>query len=356
MASPAPCTLPRTHSDIVEHHGTFPQDKMLGATNGAIAPQTMASRSPLSQSKKRKLDHEHHDHGSPRKTYQRKKTKAPAEELGGSEKVPAAVGFSPRKSRKNVAIEEPVEKRLRAFRKHAPRTFLERLDRVRTQRMYLIDRTRRMSADGTHQEEVFDIAGTTGNIYSVNITKAPSCTCPDNVKGNQCKHIVYVLVHVLKTPEHLSYQLAFLSTELQTIFAGAPTTPQSLGRTSATASAPGKRRPVEGDCPVCVMEFEAGEDIVWCRASCGNNIHRQCFETWARSKPGEVRCVYCRTPWSRQGSEEVLKRARETGEKNADGYVNITTELGLSGERDMSSYHPFWVRQRYGFRDYDYEC
>ena len=100
-------------------------------------------------------------------------------------------------------------------------------------------------------EEQVDIAGTTGNIYTVIIGKEPSCTCPDARKGNQCKHIVYVrdifdsipnpksfavvihppkativiktyvnltemahhqvLYNVLKAPEHLQYQLALLS-------------------------------------------------------------------------------------------------------------------------------------------------
>lgn len=64
----------------------------------------------------------------------------------------------PRKS------ESPKEKRLRVFRKHAPQSYLERLDRIRSQRMFLIDRERKPSGDRSH-EEVFDIAGTTGNIY-----------------------------------------------------------------------------------------------------------------------------------------------------------------------------------------------
>lgn len=35
------------------------------------------------------------------------------------------------------------------------------------------------------------MAGTTGNLYTVTIGKVPSCSCPDNQKGNQCKHICY---------------------------------------------------------------------------------------------------------------------------------------------------------------------
>src|SRR4051812_38629473 len=75
------------------------------------------------------------------------------------------------------------EKRLKRFRLKAPLSYLERLGRVKTQRMFLIDRNRTTSADGMHEEEVFDIAGTTGNVYQVTITKLPTCSCPDSVKG-----------------------------------------------------------------------------------------------------------------------------------------------------------------------------
>lgn len=85
----------------------------------------------------------------------------------------------------------------------------------------------------------FDIVGSTGNLYKTIIGKVPSCDCPDGLKGNQCKHICYgmcsrpgalffqstptylfglfllmacqVLLHALKAPGHLQYQLAFLS-------------------------------------------------------------------------------------------------------------------------------------------------
>lgn len=113
------------------------------------------------------------------------------------------------KSTKSTKSQE--ERRLRVFRKHPPQTFLVKLERARTQRlakktpflfcyeailttdigrMFVVDRTR----TGTDEvpEERVDIAGTTGNIYTITIGKEPSCTCPDARKGNQCKHIVYV--------------------------------------------------------------------------------------------------------------------------------------------------------------------
>lgn len=80
--------------------------------------------------------------------------------------------------------------------------------------------------------------------------------------------------------------------ELREIFAGAPTVVSS--ETSASSDAPSNRKEVSGDCPICFTEFEPEmEDIVWCRAACGNNLHKDCFEQWAKSQAGkEIRCVY----------------------------------------------------------------
>jgi len=97
----------------------------------------------------------------------------------------------PKRARKKKG-EDPEEKRLRRTRVKAPASYLERLHRVKTQKMFLIERNRNTSQDGTHEEEVFDIAGTTGNIYQVTVSKEPTCSCPDSKKGNQCKHIVHV--------------------------------------------------------------------------------------------------------------------------------------------------------------------
>ncbi|EOD50767.1 putative ring finger domain protein [Neofusicoccum parvum UCRNP2] len=204
--------------------------------------------------------------------------------------------------------------------------------------MFVIDRARG-GTDACPEENV-EIAGTTGNIYTVNISQVPSCTCPHAKKGNQCKHIIYVLIRVLKAPEHLQYQLAFISSELQEIFSKAPPIPSE-----ESGEKDGKRKPIEGDCPICCEDFEPGsEEIVYCKAACGNNVHKACFEQWAATKGNRnVTCPYCRSPWA--GDEEMVKNITKAGTKNADGYVNVASQLGLSGERDYSTYHSFWVRQ-----------
>ncbi|MCJ1260022.1 hypothetical protein MMC24_007862, partial [Lignoscripta atroalba] len=235
---------------------------------------------------------------------------------------------SPRKRQKGE------EKRMRIFRSRPPQSYLEKLNRVMGQRMFVINRTR----GGTEAipEEVIEMAGSTGNIYTVSINQLPSCTCPDHQKGNQCKHIVYVLHNVLKAPRHLQYQLAFVSAELREIFTLAPAPPSSTVTSEADLKSPSNRKEVSGDCPICFTEFEPEtEEIVWCKAACGNNIHKGCFEQWATSQKGkEVRCIYCRTPW--QGDEDSLKTIKSIKDKglvNEEGYVNVAEHLGLSGAR-----------------------
>lgn len=87
------------------------------------------------------------------------------------------------------------EKRLRPYRNHAPQTYQARYERALAQRMFLIHRQKTTKSDehGEYEEEVFDMVGTTGNVYQVTISKVPKCTCPDwrNNRG-QCKHIIYV--------------------------------------------------------------------------------------------------------------------------------------------------------------------
>lgn len=92
---------------------------------------------------------------------------------------------------------------------------------------------------------------------------------------------------------------------------------------------------------MCVMEFKPSEEILWCKAACGNNIHKTCFDQWAKSKPGPVKCVYCRTVWIED--ENVSKNISKHGRtRNHEGYINVASEFGLSGVRDHSSYQQPW--------------
>ena len=106
------------------------------------------------------------------------------------------------------------EKRLKMFRKHAPQTYLEKLARATSQRYGLVYKNKGVYSlltrifrmfvvsslvNWTDEYPImeFGMAGTTGNLYTVIIGKVPSCSCPDNQKGNQCKHICYGTFNLL---------------------------------------------------------------------------------------------------------------------------------------------------------------
>lgn len=215
--------------------------------------------------------------------------------------------------------------------------------------MIVVDRQRGVNKDCPHSTpdcpiETVDLVGTTGNIYTVTISHVPMCTCPNFVKGNaQCKHIVYVLVNVLKAPRDLQYQLAFLTSELREIFDHAGPLPVD---SVDEGDKDGKRKSVEGDCPICCCEMEpTAEEIVWCKAACGNNLHKSCFDQWAAAKRGQrVTCPYCRTQWQAADGSSI-KNISKTGAVGPDGYVNVASQVGLSGVRDYTSYHSYWVRR-----------
>jgi hypothetical protein len=231
------------------------------------------------------------------------------------------------------------------FRKHAPLKYATIAHRATTQRMVVIDRRRTSNHDCPHltpdcpMEEV-DLAGSTGNIYTVKITHVPECTCPDfRIRGNpQCKHILYVLLKILKTPEPLNFQAAFLTSELEDIFDRAGPLPTEAANAE---DKDGKRKPIEGDCPICCEELsQEKETIVWCQAACGNNLHKSCFDQWAATKGhGQVTCPYCRTQWQNAIDSSSLKGMAKTGPKNPDGYVNVANQVGMSARRDYSTYH-----------------
>ncbi|KAI9657511.1 MAG: hypothetical protein M1831_004127 [Alyxoria varia] len=289
------------------------------------------------------------------------------------------------------------EKRARRWRSKAPVSYSVILERAQTQRMFVIERKNTESTPD-EPEQTVEIAGTTGNLYKVVVNHVPSCTCPHAVKGNQCKHIVYVMHHVLKAPSELQYQLALTTPELHTIFSKAPPLPQDAAKSQAQASqgasastgatladgedsdcnapihesfAAGNRKPIEDDCPICCTEFpstraeqkkqlQAGS-ILYCKAACGNNVHRECFLQWAsvqRSKgERDVTCPFCRTAWEwdkgtkpasgRNKAPTTWKEGDDIDRTNVtmsgDGYLNVAGQLGLSGLRDYSGYHRPWL-------------
>ncbi|KAI8611970.1 hypothetical protein BC830DRAFT_1068200, partial [Chytriomyces sp. MP71] len=252
----------------------------------------------------------------------------------------------------------------------------DRIQRAKAQRMFLV--TRHVH-EALHHE--FAVLGSTGNVYTVNISRLPDCSCPDFQKGNLCKHILFVYLKVLRVNEHshVIFQKALLTSELTEIFAtAAQHDPAVLANGTVVAKyktmtselqegaddlngAMRQRSWQDTSCPICFEEFEETDALVWCQASCGNNMHRACFDNWqkaTKAKGSAVNCVFCRAEWvSLTGADNGVQKKRKQEEAvGEDGFLNLGEEAGLDRNRDTSSYSrwgrygsgPGYRRRRYG--------
>ncbi|CAK4010114.1 Delta-aminolevulinic acid dehydratase [Lecanosticta acicola] len=232
------------------------------------------------------------------------------------------------------------EERLRSYIDGVPEWYQRFLQSASTQKMFILDRMRDVEQDchAHHDDcpfEALTIAGSSGNVYRVRISHITSCTCPVGnfaKKGEvkQCKHVLYVLHHVLKAPEHLKFQPAFLTAELRELFTHAGPLPEQI--VEEQASEDGNRKSLEdAECPICYMEWTKDDEIVWCKAACGNNLHKGCFQQWAQIK-ANVTCPLCRTPWQENdnpGKQKatVVEVGETTGHYGSGGYRNVRDQL-----------------------------
>ncbi|KAJ8594642.1 hypothetical protein M405DRAFT_470179 [Rhizopogon salebrosus TDB-379] len=272
--------------------------------------------------------------------------------------VQAAVPPSAKKQRKKRKDpnEPPSEKRGAMFKKKCPQNILDRVDRVMSQRFFMVERKR----SGDELREEFSVLGSTGNVYTVTIDKTPSCNCPDASKGNHCKHILFIFLKVLQVSQSsgLWYQKALLTSELQELFAHAPPAPNSVVNQrvqDAYARATGRVPGPEDDCPICYEGMHGANEntLIWCE-TCGNAVHKECFTQWTKSCGHHITCVFCRSTWI-----DVSGGGQASGKGKAmtvsEGYVNLGAVAGMNQERDTSSYYHGSKRgyRHYGYQDYD---
>lgn len=150
------------------------------------------------------------------------------------------------------------------------------------------------------------------------------------------------MARVLRARFDLVYQLGFLKEELREMFENAPPIEVSDQNSDETEAVHDKnRKPIEGDCPICfsaLVDEASGSweaDVVYCRAQCGQNLHKECFEIWARTKRSSTRdhvtCPMCRAPW--QGDDLTVASIKDSGILTDEGYVNVADQLGISTGR-----------------------
>jgi len=228
------------------------------------------------------------------------------------------------------------EKRLRRYRSSITVAIYDRIERALHQRLYLLAMTK--SSNESISRE-YKVLGQTANVYTVVITHIPTCTCPDYAKGHLCKHIIFVLHRVLKVSRNspLIYQQALLTSELKEIFTKAD---QQNNDSSVLAEQPIReayhaktgdpdviltaknveQKPITNDdeCPICYESMLNEKDnIIFCSTSCGNNIHKNCFEKWRQAKLSmseSVTCPFCRIEW-----KTVIEKTKH----NSNAYLNL---------------------------------
>lgn len=262
--------------------------------------------------------------------------------------------------KKAAKVEEKRDGRIRTL----TQAIRDRIARALGQRIFLIGR-KDTSAEGSLGQE-FTVLGSTGNVYKVKIDKHPNCDCPDHMKGNLCKHILFVFLKVLRTPRdsYIICQRALLQHELQEVFSQAPKRNDRVrasaavraayaGGSSEEAAGPStdKRKAIDEEpCSICFDDFSKSDDshgkLVWCETGCGHNFHKQCMQMWLGSKhsAAEKTCPLCRTLWSQQGTGGSQAEGEE-------GYVNLgQLQPGVSTERDTSTYSEWGYSGHYGNR------
>jgi len=330
-------------------------------------------------------------------TNKKKFAATPTSASATASSLPSSHGPTPNSSakRKRAAAKMTTpakEKRLKRYRSTCSSAVQQRISRARTQRLYLVEPPKTTTTandnDTAHAESSstiqmeFAVMGSTGNIYTVSIGNLITCSCPDHLKGNVCKHILFIYLKVigLSATCPLIYQSALLTTELQDIFGRLECRMAAVGRGSSSSSvmanarvqkaysdlkSPPKkpkchaaaddddednddgvqRKPTEGeDCPIC-FDALADEKLVYCKAMCGANFHASCMDTWKQQHCGRgaVTCPNCRSHW-----QDDSIRNRKGVASSPEGYANLGRLQGQSSDRDTSTYSEWYGRSPRG--------
>ncbi|EFQ27618.1 SAP domain-containing protein [Colletotrichum graminicola M1.001] len=137
--------------------------------------------------------------------------------------------------------------------------------------------------------------------YQVTIGNKTSCNCSSitfRPKSN-CKHIIYVLTHILRAPAELLPQRTLFTEELMKLLDHAPKVRFTAAEVSTDpCMSDGVPKSKDGNCcPVCFKDI--GEAQTACCGKCGYHTHSSCFDIYARELSGwGVDCAVCQGAWS----------------------------------------------------------
>lgn len=179
-----------------------------------------------------------------------------------------------------------------------------------TQKLYLVE------IDDFKNKYV--IKGTTGNIYDVYIKNVPTCSCPDYLtRHKKYKHIYFVLMRLMKVDDFMVDHDSYTDDELHLLYNNIPDVANNLKvsnyqydkysklkENNNKKSVKVKQKELNDVCPICLEKFKSKDKIVYCKYSCGKNVHGVCFKMWAKGKH-KVTCIFCRTNWNINVDKEL---------------------------------------------------
>ena len=180
----------------------------------------------------------------------------------------------------------------------------QRKERGKTQQLYLVERV---------NDQTYVIMGSTGNIYTVTINNTPQCNCLDyKNRLRRCKHIYFVLLRIMKVAPGREDKKEYTDDEIAVMIQNIPNITRNLiankkvaeeyAKLSNTTGSTIKMKDIDGDCPICLDPLDNGELIDFCKTTCGNPIHKECFEMWSK-RSGKKTCLFCMKDWTQQISE-----------------------------------------------------
>lgn len=102
------------------------------------------------------------------------------------------------------------------------------------------------------------------------------------------------------------------------------------------------RRPITEACGICYEAIHTLEDAVWCRAECGQNIHRECWDLWSAAwhslrsgsdvhEEEQPICVFCRAPWVETETTSSLEPAQTSSSGSSSSGSSSLHTLSSNG-------------------------
>ena len=161
----------------------------------------------------------------------------------------------------------------------------QRINRGKTQKIYLVNR------NVNDQTAIFNIMGTTGNIYEVKLSGSPTCTCPDfSQRHSRCKHIFFMLAKIfnVKDPNQKNFTSEEISQYINNYKANIAKF--NIKYDIIAGSIDVGIKGLDDDCCICLDTVLNGDKYVYCKTTCGRCIHADCYNMVVKKT---LKCPYC---------------------------------------------------------------